>query len=90
MEVENRRLGDEFKFVIPKLESLFEGEVLSCKGIITSRICSIIYGSDQCLLNTTTIIFLQYFVSILIYLGEIRRKLEEKTVFMFYFVSTIQ
>lgn len=47
VEVENRRLGDEFKFVIPKLESLFEGEVLSCKGTITSWICSIIDDLDQ-------------------------------------------
>jgi len=31
VEVENRRLSDEFKFVNPKLDSLFEGEILSCK-----------------------------------------------------------
>lgn len=47
VEVENRRLSDESKFVIPKLKSLFEGKVLSCKGITTSRICSIVYGPDQ-------------------------------------------
>jgi len=33
VEVENRRLSDEFKFVNPKLDSLFEGEILSCKDI---------------------------------------------------------
>lgn len=42
------------------LEPLFEGKVLSCKDTSTSQICSIIYDSDQCLLNPTVIIFLQY------------------------------
>lgn len=87
MEVENRRLGDEFKFVIPKLDSLFERKISSCEGT-TSQICSIIYGSDQRLLNTTVIIFLQYFKFILIYLEFIRKNCD--FLYILYFVSIVR
>lgn len=58
---EQTALGDEFKFVIPKLESPFDGEILLRKNAIAFRICMLLFIFQiNVSLNTTEIIRQRY------------------------------